>query len=67
MRGIYLVLSSLSYSGFKGSYALLFNMSMLSDWYQQFYRRITLITLMADLVYFLVLFSSHSLFGIIGF
>ena len=54
---------------FKGSYALLFmiNMSMLSDCYQQFYRRITLITLQAKLVYFLVLFSSHSLFGIIGF
>ena len=45
MRGIFLVLSSLSYSGIKGFYALLFNMSMLSDWYQQFYRRITLITL----------------------
>ena len=30
---------------YKGSYALLFNMSMLSDWCQQFYRRITLITL----------------------
>ena len=40
MRGIYLVLLSLSYSDFKGSYALLFKMSMLSDWYQQFYRRI---------------------------
>ena len=51
---------------FKGSYALLFNMSMLSDCYQQFYRR-ALITLQANLVYFLVLFSSHSLFGIIGF